>query len=369
MRAKAIVMEICGREAVVLNAEGSFVRIRNNGYAVGQEIVLTSDLLISRNSSSRVWQNRMIRYAAIAACIALLIIPVFSLMIMNSQSYGYVSVDVNPSIAYHTNRFDKVVKVTPLNSESEALIATIGIDNLEGEAIEVALSVTIQALDKEGYLDGEQAGLIISTSSKTEKASLALHEKIKEVAANDEHLIGAHVATAMVSHQLVEQAAALGTTAGKLKLIQDIGDTVDVEKWLDKSVAEIQQAVKENNAAPEDDPANPNRPQESQTQMAEDTADVTRPEDGTTPNDLPVDTSQGETTEPETEAEVIPETEESLTLPETEPNTEPEEITLQDTQAPLESETEADTIPPEPDKEKDPESWWEWFWQWIMGKL
>ena len=352
---KAIIMELCGHEAVALSQDGSFVRIRNQGFVVGQEIRLTDDLRLPVQKVSKTQKyGKIIRIAAVAACICLLCIPMFSFLIMNSQSYGYVSMDVNPSVVYDINRFDKVIGVTPVNQDGEALIKDLGVHNLTDVDIEEALSLTVEALKDKGYLDADTSEVVISVSAKTERASLALQEKISTHSKESETWKGIYVDTSLVSKDLVQRAKALGTTAGKLKLIESLGDDVDVETWLDKSVAEIKAAANDKGSASVDTATKPNKPHEPSS-PSETTPEV----ETSAETQLPIDT--------ETEAETQPMevTSPAETTPaETEAETEVDTEIVTEAEA---TEPTEETIPPEPDKEEDPESWWEWFWKWIFG--
>ena len=240
---RVIIMETNGKEAVALGRDGRFIRIRNVGYAVGQEITVTPAMIIRKESVNRT--RTITKIAAVAACFCILFASILGLVILNSQSYGYVSVDVNPSIEYRINRFDRVVSVSAVNQDGEALLATIGVDNVEGKDIEVALSLTVNELSVQGYLDGEDAGVVISSSAGSSKASAALSEKLLAYTAAEEKLAGVKVITAVVSQELIEEAEKLGTTAGKLHLIKSIGEDVNIDEWIDRSVTEIYAAVRE----------------------------------------------------------------------------------------------------------------------------
>ena len=182
----------------------------------------------------------MTRIAAFAACFILVFGTLLGFLIMNSQSYGYVSIDVNPSIEYRLNLFDKVVRVSAVNHEGEALLESIGLENLKGKKIEDALALTVNELSVQGYLDGEDAGVFISSSSKNELASKALDQKLKAYTENEEKLAGITVLTASVSPETVEEADKLGTTAGKLHLIKALGENVNAEEQSeDETVEEV----------------------------------------------------------------------------------------------------------------------------------
>ena len=343
---EVIIMEINGQEAVALNREGQFIHIRNTGFTVGQEIIVTPDMYVRQSPLKNT--RAMTRIAAIAACFVLVFGTLMGFLMMNSQSYGYVSVDVNPSIEYRLNRFDKVVRVSAVNRDGEALLASIGIENLKGEDIESALSLTVNELSVQGYLNGENVGMLISSSSQNDRASKALDQKLKAYTEQEKKLTGIIVITASVSSETVEEAANLGTTAGKLHLIRALGEDIQAETWLDKPFAEIYAAVLENGTNLSPDPETETEPPtddilEPDTSMETDAENATSaPAPDATEEPDESTESVGVTTESES-VTTAPEETETETEKETETETETDAATESDTAPDTDEQTEAKT--------------------------
>jgi len=355
---RVVIMETNGKEAVALSRDGQFVRIRNLGYAVGQEIQITPEMLIRKADAGRA--RVVTKIATLAACFCILFASVLSFLILNSQSYGYVSVDVNPSIEYRINRFDRVVSVSALNEDGMALLESIGTHRIEGKDIEIALSLTVNELSVQGYLDGQDAGIIISSSAGSTRASTALNQKLKAYAAQEAVLQDVEVFTAIVSTETVEKASQLGTTAGKLHLIQSIAEDVNIQEWIDKSVTEIYDAVKDHSSDLPADPETEIQPPPEVTEEPETTVetDVENATSAPVPDttDEPITTEENTVVFPETETptdtEAKTETDtETETESEVEKETEQETEKLTDTETETESETE-----PEPETETEPET-------------
>ncbi|MBQ9779784.1 MAG: hypothetical protein IJW00_02450 [Clostridia bacterium] len=372
---KVIIMELCGKEAVALNRNGQFVRIRNLGYSVGQELMIPPEMLIRRSSTVRT----VTKIAALAACFCLVLSAIFGILIVNSQPYGYVSVDVNPSIEYRLNRFDRVISVHAVNEDGEALIASIGTENLEGKDIGQALSLAINELSVQGYLNDEEAGMLICCSAGSEKASAALNEKLiacTKAAAVPEHV---EIITTVTSSEVIEEAEKLGTTAGKLQLIKSIGDDVDIQEWINKNVTEIYDAVLERHP---EQPTVPADPETTETEIPSPPETTEEPE-SSAQTDEEIATSESEAVtgqEPDVTHEADSETEkETETITETEPETSEDTNTFEENTW---TETMPDTIPdtwpeewPEPETDENgnvivPEDkpWWWWLWELIFGK-
>jgi hypothetical protein len=245
---KAVIVEIKGCIAAVLSDDGCIVTIKNNNYEIGQVIQM---------STPKVRLTKKI--AAIAASAAALV--VFSVGSWAYASpYSYVSLDVNPSIEYTLNRFDRVLSVKAVNDDGEEILKEIDLDDLQYKNIEEAMTKTVEQISELGYFENTadqdiDAGIIIAISGKdTQKADeLAqdlqqmVEQKIEE---NGEEVL---VEAFSVGLERVEKARELGVTPGKLNLVEKLqaasGDpeSINIDEWLAKPVKEIMKATKEFN--------------------------------------------------------------------------------------------------------------------------
>jgi biotin operon repressor len=195
------------------------------------------------------------------------IASVFALAAVSSFAYttptSYVSLDVNPSIEYSLNMFDKVLTVKAVNEDGQEIVANLEVKNLE---ISEAVQKTIDKLLQEGYItDDENAGIVIAISNDNEEKSEELateleqetQEYIDEVD-DSEETAAVKVEVEAVGKARVEEAKTLGVTPGKLnlveKLIASYGDTKvkadysedELKDMLNMSVKEINKTIKEN---------------------------------------------------------------------------------------------------------------------------
>ena len=107
---KALVLEVEGKHAVVLNKEGEFIRIKNDGtFRVGYEI----DVPIQTAGVSI-----LTRIGQIAAVVVIML-GLSSGAYCYSTPYSYVSLDINPSIEIQANIFDRIINVEGLNDEAK----------------------------------------------------------------------------------------------------------------------------------------------------------------------------------------------------------------------------------------------------------
>lgn len=111
---KALVMEIRGKEAVVLKEDGSFETIKNAGYTVGASIEIKKSSGIIRFSR---------KFTAIAAAAAVFVLAggVYAYAYVTPYtSYTETSDDGETEITYTVNRFDQVLDVKTSSNNDEA---------------------------------------------------------------------------------------------------------------------------------------------------------------------------------------------------------------------------------------------------------
>lgn len=201
-----------------------------------------------------------------------------------ASPYSYVSLDVNPSISFTLNRFNRVISVDALNEDGKEIISNT--KKLKNKTIEEAISDTVNQISKEGYLgtksddqnikdndtenenvndandtddlDKIQGGIVITVSNKDMKFSDELTKKIE----NKIHkLVGENVVIEASSIGLdrVKEAEKLGVSPGKLNLVEKLKasspnpDSINTTEWFDKSVKDIMKAIHQNKVASKDD--------------------------------------------------------------------------------------------------------------------
>lgn len=239
---KNIVLEINHNEAVILSDDGTVSKIKNNNYSIGQVISMEN----TKKPKSKLYTFA----ASFVAAMIILTVGVFAYF----TPVNYVSLDVNPSIEYTINLFDRVLSFESVNEDGKQIIKNL---NLKNKKITQALEETLEKIVAEGYITkSENAGVVISITDSA-KAEVLVNEILekteKYLADNDESdEIDVDVEVEAVGRERVTEARKLGITPGKLNLIEKLRDSTDdpddfvIEDWVDKSVQEINKAVKEN---------------------------------------------------------------------------------------------------------------------------
>jgi hypothetical protein len=243
---KAVIVELKNDLAAVLSDDGRITTIKNKDYEIGQEIQM-------RNHNSNL-TKKIVTFAASAAAFVVLSVGTWAY----ASPYSYVSLDVNPSIEFTVNRFDRVLSVKAVNDDGEEILQKISLSDLENKTIEDAITNTVKQISEQGYFDGTiEGGIVITTSGKDEEKAEELAQELQDTVEEEITEIGDDVVVEAYSVGLerVEEARALGVTPGKLNLVEKLQasatdpSSINLEEWLNKPVKEIMKATKDNRKA------------------------------------------------------------------------------------------------------------------------
>ena len=166
---KAVIVEIRGDRAAALLEDGRFVSIPDNAYSVGQGITL-----VQRKTAPKSRAESFRRRIAAVAASAILVCAAGGSGLVYATPYGTVSMDVNPSIEYTINRFDRVLRVTGVNEDGQAVLDAMDKRQLLHKKIDQALIATVSQLEADGYWDEEENTVVLSSGTGSNEHSAAL---------------------------------------------------------------------------------------------------------------------------------------------------------------------------------------------------
>lgn len=227
---KAVVLEITKHKATVMTSDGDIINVRNKEYDIGQEIIL--------NDAKKV---KIFRYAPVWAAAAVIFISLSIGGYSYLSPFGTVSLDVNPSIEYSINRYDRVLNVTGVNDDGQDIVSSINLSGLINKNIETAIDETIDQIDKNGFFTNENDNYVVVTvSSKMEEHSSRLKERLDR---NSGKYGNITTITEAVSEETVSEAHKMGLSAGKKMMVDRLdslsNDSIDREYWNKKSIRDI----------------------------------------------------------------------------------------------------------------------------------
>ena len=161
---KGIIFEIKNKKAVALDSEGRFFNLKNNGYAVGEEIELGR---LSNNLSHR-------KFATIAIALVIVIILAAGGISgglyydANIKTAYTVQMDINPSVTIYLNSKDVVVKAEANNADGAALNP----NEFKGETLDNFIEKYVERFVESDIFDAEAEYTVkIVVDGKTKKTA------------------------------------------------------------------------------------------------------------------------------------------------------------------------------------------------------
>lgn len=248
---KCVVVEIKDKNVAILSDNGTVEIIKNKNYSLGEVIIM------KKNNTKKLSKKLIVSIASVAAVLCFGCLGAYAYY----TPAGYVSLDINPSIEYTLNTFDRVIDVTGVNEDGEAIVSEIDVDGMK---IEDAIDQTVDQLIDTGYIGDEASEIVISANCENDGESDELAQKLQtstQKKLDGEGKIG-NVEAYAVGKERVEEAEELGVSPGKLNLVEKLKesaenpDDIDISEWLDKPVKEIQSVIKDNKDKAQNDNAN-----------------------------------------------------------------------------------------------------------------
>ena len=156
MRKDAVVLEIRKKTAVVLASDGRFLRIRNQGYHVGQRIAETEQAPVKLRPMLR-------RTLLIAACLVLAL-GSSALAASKYMVWSYAGVDFGDvSVNYTLNFRNEVLSAEGNSEEAEQLIGSL--ERISYEPVDSAVERMMDAAGKKQAEESEEPEVVICVAS------------------------------------------------------------------------------------------------------------------------------------------------------------------------------------------------------------
>lgn len=241
---KAVITEIRGAKAAVLQDDGSIRLLENKNYKIGQVVELKTTK----------WYNKATKWVAAAAAVLMITSGAASYAYLNPVAT--VSLDVNPGMEYKVNTFNRVIGVKAMNDEAVELIEDLDLD-LKGMDLEEAIHIAIEAMIDKGYIskDDAEATVYISVNHKNEEKTREIVVKLGEDLTTfvEEKGLEGDIEVEGIGAERVALAADLEITPGKLNLIEklwasmpaDDQDEETYETWIEEMATDEDLTVKD----------------------------------------------------------------------------------------------------------------------------
>lgn len=169
-----IVMAVDKNKIYLMTGSGEFVKVKSKGNlpSIGEEY--TGEVHLEKK-----FFQRSVLAASIMAFI-LIASGIFSYF----TPVAAITININPSVKFHINFWNKIIRVSPLNSDGEKILEHL---NLTNKSSETGVNLIIEEAKKENYINKQykDSGKVISVHIDTKKISGTLDvSKIETVIKN-----------------------------------------------------------------------------------------------------------------------------------------------------------------------------------------
>ncbi len=160
---KAVVLQVDGKKATILGRDGIISQIANNGYSIGDELSIK---LLETKGKGRITSitSYLGKNAMRVAAAALVMVVGISGVTVYAMPAATVTVDINPSLEYKVNLFNRVVSVSSYNDDGEVLFNSVR-SGITYKKLDAAVDITLDALEEAQYIS-EGTSVVITVDSK-----------------------------------------------------------------------------------------------------------------------------------------------------------------------------------------------------------
>lgn len=238
---KAVVMEKKNDKLIVLTQQGEFIEIikRGNKLDIGDELNINNTL--NKNNIVR-------RLASVAAVFIILLSAGFGVYGYYTP-YGYVNVDINPSVEISYNLYNKVIRLRGLNNDGNNVIENI--NDFKNKSIDYVVNEVVDAAIENNYINEEKENAVLVTVIEESKKidNESLQKSVKNHIKNKNTKAEVMVVKTDTKKSLVKNNDNENVTPGKSILINkalEINKNLNYEQVSKKPINEIMKIVKEN---------------------------------------------------------------------------------------------------------------------------
>lgn len=154
-----VIYDIVNDKAIILTQNSKFVMLNRR-----EDMFLGQQIYYEEKDICRPGKN-IYRYVSVCAGIAAVFVLIFLYRYMlpgNTSIFGYVAVDINPSVELYINKNYKVLEAVALNEDAAKLIKNLDVQN---KTVENAVIDIIRESKNYGYINkGDKTEVLISAA-------------------------------------------------------------------------------------------------------------------------------------------------------------------------------------------------------------
>lgn len=216
MVGKGVLLELTGRQGVVLTQQGEFKRVPlpKGAWDIGDEVEFAE-------TQPAAWT----RWGAVAAAaVVLLLAPVGWNLYADAQPQAIVTVDINPSLQLTLNRKDVVLKAEALNADGQLVLT--GVKWERHPVGEVLAAVTTRAVEEHKLDPESESGAVVVAVAPAEAEDLpkTQADRIRDKAYDAVTPVAGKASVAALEATSSEkaEAEATGLNVGKFLLFKEL---------------------------------------------------------------------------------------------------------------------------------------------------
>ncbi len=227
---KGVVLEVRDGCSAILLEDGTVVK-RPTTYGIGETVEVEAS--VAKMPTGR----RLSRIVAAAAAFVVVFTGGGTYAYLDATAMSQVSLDVNPSLEYQLNHFDKVVSVRDENEDAKEVVELLNQEGVKGDSISEALAKTEDVLKDLGYLaEDEDPYILVSVCSGSQKKYAELTAEIESQLSSESY----NVTVFSISEENKKEADELGLSGGRyavMKSNEEKRAAADSDKKEDKAAA------------------------------------------------------------------------------------------------------------------------------------
>ncbi len=174
--------------------------------------------MTSKKSNSITISYKKLAGLTVAACLVI-VVGLFGFNYYNTNFAvdSIIDIDVNPSVEFTTNKKDKVIDVSAINKDGQAILGDMELKNTD---IDVAVNAVIGSMVTGGYLEGADNEILVTV--KNDDSNRAENLKAQIISDIDTSLSNYNVSSSIIN-QTINQDAQLSDAE---KLAKELGISI-----------------------------------------------------------------------------------------------------------------------------------------------
>ena len=222
---KGVVLEVRDGCSAILLEDGTVVK-RPTTYGIGETVNVEATV------AKMPAKARLSRIVAAVAAFTVVFTGGGTYAYLDATAMSQISLDVNPSLEYELNHFDKIVSVKDENDDAKEVVEQLYEEGVKGDTLTEALAKTEDILKDLGYLaEEDDPYILVSVCSGSQKKYAQLTAEIESQLSSEAY----NVTVFAISEENKKEADELGLSGGRYAVMKSdeerlTASTEDIEK-------------------------------------------------------------------------------------------------------------------------------------------